>query len=262
MIEIKIYSSEKVVKEFFSSKQVLSYYSDLRLHLTEKRLFQKYLKKKGKVLDLCCGAGRVAIPLAKMSFDVIGIDNNLKMIKEAKKLKRELNIKNVKFIFADVSKIRFKREKFDYILIMENSLEHIVSKEKRGTIIENAYKSLKNGGLLITSFNSCFYPLKIPIRLFINNINYFLNRIFFRNYQLGFNDIILNVNLVKNKKKGQLFFHFFTPFEIKKMLRKAGFVSFEIIPFNKFYKRKNIFKDIKIYEIFWAFLYQFWIVKK
>jgi len=99
---------EEIVNEFFSSSNVISFYSKCKLRKSEKKLFKKYLRERGNVLDLFCGAGRVAIPLAKIGFDVIGVDNNREMIKKARNMKREFNIKNLKFIYADASRIIFK----------------------------------------------------------------------------------------------------------------------------------------------------------
>ena len=38
--------------------------------------FYSAILKKGKLLDLGCGQGRDAIPLARMGFDVVGMDNS------------------------------------------------------------------------------------------------------------------------------------------------------------------------------------------
>ena len=247
---------ERIVEEFFSMDRVIFSYSRSKLHHSEKILFRRYLKKRGKLLDLCCGAGRVAIPLAKMGFDVIGIDNNLKMIERAK---RKLNIKNVKFIHADASKIRFKKE-FDYVLVMEDSLELIVSRDKRMAVFKNIYNSLKDGGMFITSFGSCFYPFRIFVKLLIHNIKYIFNcTLFSENSELGLNDIILRV---RKPGKGYLFFHFFTPWEIQKIAKRVGFKSFEIIPTNILDKSKNRFKNLRIYQYLKPFFQCYYLFYK
>jgi ubiquinone/menaquinone biosynthesis C-methylase UbiE len=249
---------QRIVNNFFSLPKVISYYSKCQLHVSERKLFRKYLKRKGKVLDVCCGVGRVAIPLAKIGFEVIGIDSSQKMINTANALKRRFKVKNVKFICIDASKIKFEKESFDYVLMLENSLEHIPSKDKRKIIIKKIYDVLKKDGVFITSFHSCFYPPKLLFKLIFHNIAYFFRRIVHSNQQIGLNDLILKIR----KFNGVLFFHFFTPFEIKKIIKKSGFKFFEIIPINKLDKRKNRFKNLKIYDLLWPFTYQFWIAKK
>lgn len=214
------------------------------------------MKHKGKILDLCCGAGRISIPLAQMGFNVVGIDNNLKMIKTAKKLKRKLNVKNVKFIYADTSqKGGLGENQYDYALLI-NSFEDIASKEKKKYILKNVFLSLKDGGLFIMSSQGCFLPSKIPLFLFFYNLNYFIKRITFSETSLDLNDIIF---YEKNKKR---FYHLYFPWEIKKIIKETGFKLFEIIPLNVLDKRKNRFKNLKIYWCIKSFLHCYWIMFK
>jgi 2-polyprenyl-3-methyl-5-hydroxy-6-metoxy-1,4-benzoquinol methylase len=241
---------QKIVDNFFSSSKVLSYYSKPRLRLAERKLFKIYLKKKGKVLDLGCGAGRVAIPLAKMGFEVIGVDNNPKMIDAANALKRKYNVKNVKFIRIDASRMKFKKESFDYVLMMENSLEHIPGRRKREKILRKVNKPLHSDGLLILSFHSYFYPLKRFLKIQMSNISNLIKK----NFEL--NDCILNT------KKGKIYFHCFTPFEIENLLRRTGFKISAVISLNQLDKTKNRLKSNKVYSLITPLLYTFWVAKK
>jgi 2-polyprenyl-3-methyl-5-hydroxy-6-metoxy-1,4-benzoquinol methylase len=238
---------EGIVNRFFSKR--ISYYSIPRLYIEEEELFKRYLREKGRVLDLCCGAGRVAIVLAKNGFEVIGIDKNKKMISIANNLKKKMHLKGCEFICTDAIKFRAERE-FDYVLIMENSLEHIPTKIKREKLLKNANKSLRRGGLLITSFHSYFYPPSIFFKILVQNL---LNLIR-KNHE--FNDLILNT------QNGPIYFHLFTPFEVEHLLRKTGFKKLAIISFNQLNKKRNRFKDMKIYHLFKPLLYNFYIAKK
>jgi 2-polyprenyl-3-methyl-5-hydroxy-6-metoxy-1,4-benzoquinol methylase len=258
---VKSTNYQKIVKKFFSTRQSISYYSKPRLHLSEKKLFKKYLIKKGKVLDLCCGAGRVSIPLAKMGFEVIGIDNNSKMIRIARDLKKELNLKNVKFYCSDIAKRMFRNEQFDYVLIMENSLEHIPSKKKRKKVFKNICNYLKHDGLFITSFHSCFYP-PIFAKLFICNVAHTLNFLFSKSHHLSFNDVILDIKIAKRGESHKNFYHFFSPFEINRIAREAGLEIIEVIPINILDRRKNKIKNLKVYQHLKFFLYCYWIMTK
>lgn len=247
----------KILKKFFSSDDIISYYSNLGLLPSEKKLFRMYLNKKGKVMDLFCGAGRVSITLAKRGFNVVGIDNNIKMIKMAKKLKKKYNLDNVNFICMDASRMGSIKEKFDYILIPGGSLQCIVSNNKRKLVIKKSYQALKKNGFFVGSFGSCFYPLRTFLKIFFHNIWYIIKSFtFYRNSNLGLNDIILIVN---NKL---LFIHFFIPFELKKIFKESGFKSLKIISLNELDTTRNKFKNIKIYHCLKYFLSYYLIARK
>src|SRR3989344_6355688 len=111
---------ERYIKYWFESEKLVSAYSKPSIKVSEEKVFKKHMARKGKILDIFCGAGRVAIPLAKRGYQVIGVDNNEKMIEIAKKntVKRKIN---VKFVCMDASEISFEN-KFDYVIAMSNSL--------------------------------------------------------------------------------------------------------------------------------------------
>ena len=67
--------------------------------------FEKGLIKKGKALDLCCGAGTNTIYLAKNGFDVTGVDISSTAIEIAKQKAHHANV-NINFLeesFVDFS---------------------------------------------------------------------------------------------------------------------------------------------------------------
>ncbi len=92
---------------------------------------------KGKVLDVGCGTGTIAIELVNNN-KITGIDISENMIKIA----RSKNNK-VKFIVKDAEKLDLK-EKFN--LIYSTLVLHHVNAE---VVVENIYKRLKKNGRLI-----------------------------------------------------------------------------------------------------------------
>ncbi|MCD6403773.1 MAG: class I SAM-dependent methyltransferase [Nanoarchaeota archaeon] len=226
-----------IVEEFFSDSKVLSYYLTHGPFPAEKELFKRFLKKKGKVLDLCGGAGRIALYLSKKGFEVVVADNNQRMIKEGRKKARELGL-NVKFVEANAEDFHSERE-FDYVLLMENSLEHIEDRDARERIVKVAHDSLVEEGLFFTSFHSRFYP-----------------------FRWRSNHIIRVKKLMNIEVNKPLFFHFFSPFEIRNLLKRAGFKGLKVIPLNLLDKSKNRFKHELIYKLIWPLCYTFWIAEK
>lgn len=63
------------------------------------------LNGKGRLLDLGCGTGQLAIPLAKHFEEAVGLDFEQEMLDEAKKQVEEADIKNIKFICRKAEEI-------------------------------------------------------------------------------------------------------------------------------------------------------------
>jgi ubiquinone/menaquinone biosynthesis C-methylase UbiE len=73
------------------------------------------------VLDIGCGSGRHAMKLSEKGFDVVGIDNSLAMLSEARKKSSNTNIT---FVHKDI--LSFESSKhFDLICSFWNGINEI-----------------------------------------------------------------------------------------------------------------------------------------
>lgn len=100
--------------------------------------------RKGKLLDLACGAGFLTIAADSKGFEAIGIDSSKEMIKEAKRCASEVSSK-AKFIKTNADEIPFDNNHFDSIII-RNSLWAFDEPEK---ILKEAIRVLNKDGVLI-----------------------------------------------------------------------------------------------------------------
>lgn len=113
---------------------------------------EKILKKngieKGKILDLMCGNGRIAIYLAKKGYDVVGLDLSPIFIEDAKERVEEFGVEDkVKFMKEDVrrlEKIGFENE-FDCILNVWTSIGYFGKKTDEKMFRNLRDLSKKNG---------------------------------------------------------------------------------------------------------------------
>ncbi len=71
--------------------------------------------KRGRALDLGCGTGTNAIYLAQQGFQVVGVDFSAKAIATARAKAKHANLA-IDFYVADVTRLEFLREPFDYVL--------------------------------------------------------------------------------------------------------------------------------------------------
>jgi len=71
--------------------------------LAVARLFRKHGVRSGsRVLDLCCGIGRMAVPLAEHGYDVVGVDMSPDYVKRARKYAASKHVtRRTKFIVGD-----------------------------------------------------------------------------------------------------------------------------------------------------------------
>ena len=106
-------------------------------------LVEKGLIKRGKALDICCGAGTNALYLAKKGFQVTGIDISTKAIEYAKEKARKANART-KFKVQNFLNLPFEDEEFDFVFDM--GCFHHVKVKDRSTFIKGVHRVLKKGG--------------------------------------------------------------------------------------------------------------------
>ncbi len=85
-----------------------------------KKVFQMFFlcmaEKPKKILDLACGTGKSTESLIKKGVEVVGIDHDLAMIKEAKSQAKQKGL-TITYVVGDVEHLNFPRETFDAITI-------------------------------------------------------------------------------------------------------------------------------------------------
>ena len=143
----------KYTKDFYEDKDNVIRYSEavdnVGLWNSEKIIFEKYISKNAKILDIGCGAGRTTINLYKNGYkDIIGLDLSSKLIEYAKNYV-EKNKLNIEFINGDATKLGFEDNVFDVVIFSYNGMQCIPGKNNRDSILKEVYRVLKPGGLYI-----------------------------------------------------------------------------------------------------------------
>lgn len=73
--------------------------------------------QKNKILDVGCGTGFISLLLAQIGCDVIAIDNNVAMLKEAEKISEELGFSNkITFMLKDTELVDFPDNTFNAVV--------------------------------------------------------------------------------------------------------------------------------------------------
>lgn len=100
----------------------------------------------GPVLDLACGTGRLAIPLAEDGHVVVGIDASARMLRAAREKARAAGVR-LELAECDMRSLDLDR-RFPLIIVPCNSLAHLVDGDEIVDVLERIARHLSPGGVL------------------------------------------------------------------------------------------------------------------
>lgn len=130
----------------------LSFINKLHIYVRLRRLpfeiIEKYVPRRGKILDFGCGHGFFSLYMSKKSKDrsILGIDISKKKIDIAS---RSIHDRNVSFEYSDKT-VSYLKERFCYNAIVILNVLYLLKRNDQKNIIKNASGALnKNGKLLI-----------------------------------------------------------------------------------------------------------------
>lgn len=227
---------EKHTLEFHEGAEI---YDALNNFDDDIPFWKKWCKKTGNsVLELCCGTGRVGIPLLEAGFDYVGVDYSKSFLKSAnKKAFKKLQMKKPVFIFQDIRKLRLGR-KFDSIIIPFNAFAHMFHYKDAEKCFAGVKKHLNPGGLFIVDmFNpNPTYLVRDPkkkvhvgTRSGVDGLAFEINEVNVYDKATQINHIRWFIKL-KGKKKikvDHLFMRLYYPQEYEALLHYNGFKIFK-----------------------------------
>ena len=127
----------------------------LNTSLSDLQFYKKQLptNKDARILELCCGTGRLTIPIAQEGYNICGVDYTPSMFEQAqaKAIKAGLEIN---FIEADIRTLNLQ-DKYDLVFIPFNSIHHLYKNEDLFRAFNVVKNHLKEGGLFLLD---CFNP--------------------------------------------------------------------------------------------------------
>ena len=130
-------------------------YDGLNTFLTDLQFYRRLMpiEKDAKILELCCGSGRLTIPLAKEGLNICGVDNSKTMLEQAK-LKAKNEKLEIDFVESDI-RILDLPNKYDLIFIPFNSIHHLYENQDLFDTFKVVKKHLKDDGLFVFD---CYNP--------------------------------------------------------------------------------------------------------
>jgi 2-polyprenyl-3-methyl-5-hydroxy-6-metoxy-1,4-benzoquinol methylase len=107
------------------------------LEFSTKELIEKYQVKKGKILDVGVGLGRL-LSSTNIDMEKFGMDISLPYLKQASKL-------NIECCMSMIEDMPYKKELFD-VVVSTDVLEHVLD---INLAVKNIFSVLKKGGIFI-----------------------------------------------------------------------------------------------------------------
>lgn len=104
-------------------------------------------RARGPVLELCCGSGRLTLPLLKAGINITGLDFTPSMLAAARRKASALGLPDV-FLRGDMLKARLGR-KFKLVFIPFNSIQNIYTLEDVEKVFRTVRAHLAPGGRFI-----------------------------------------------------------------------------------------------------------------
>lgn len=121
-------------------------YDGLNTFLSDLQFYKDWMPKfeNAEILELCCGSGRLTIPLAKDGHKIVGVDNSKSMLEKAKTKTKNEKLE-IDFIEADVKTLDLTK-KYDVIFIPFNSIHNLYQNQDLFDTLNVVNKHLKDDG--------------------------------------------------------------------------------------------------------------------
>ena len=137
------------VKQYFESAGVVTEYAAatrrVGLWVSEEKVFTRLFDKDDAVLELGCGAGRIAFGLYELGYrHLMATDYARPMVKQAQQIAQMLDYR-VALQVADATALRFEDDAFDGAIFGFNGLMQIPQSGQREEALREIHRVLRPG---------------------------------------------------------------------------------------------------------------------
>ena len=121
----------------------------------EARFVNELLPSPSRVLDAGCGTGRVAVRLAELGHDVVGVDLDRRMLEQAR-----ADAPGLTWVLADLAELNLVGPAFDLVVAAGNVIP-LVAAGSEAAVVSALSRHVRPGGLLVAGFG--LDPAHLPL---------------------------------------------------------------------------------------------------
>ena len=143
----------ETVLKYFDSESVVEHYANaaqrLGLWQSEEKIFTRVFEPSDSLLELGCGAGRIALGLHELGYtNIMATDYSRKMIKRARHLSTLLEY-NIPLRVCDATDLEFDDNAFDGAIFGFNGLMQIPQAAQREQALSEIYRVIRPGAWFV-----------------------------------------------------------------------------------------------------------------
>lgn len=137
----------KAVQAYFDSEAVVAHYAEatrrVGLWESEEKIFTRLFKPESTLLELGCGAGRIAIGMHELGYrNILAMDYARAMVRRARHMAEVLEY-SIPFRVGDATRLEFEDEVYDGAIFGFNGLMQIPEAGRREAALKEIYRVLR-----------------------------------------------------------------------------------------------------------------------